>query len=583
VSTGELLETPPDDTSTASDEEGTPAPSPSRKRTSRRHLLLAPALAMATTACTREEVERFFAAIGKPLPGTNPPTPPAPAPPPATSPPPTTPPPPPEPTDVTAALAVDKLTFGPKPGLVEAVQAMGVQAWIDRQLAPAGLPDAEGLLASPDFATLRNTNLANLGVLQDKGEDRLCDELDHATLLRAVRSERQLYEVMCDFWANHFNIWRHHSYIGFMRIRDNEDVIRPNALGKFRDMLLASAHSPAMLDYLDNLPSDASTPGGVNQNYARELMELHTLGIINGEHVYTEDDVQAVAMVLSGWSIRWEEDDPQRFTFEFHPYQHTDQAVSAFGGAFTAPAHPDHEGYDDGVRLLTFLANHPSTARYIAYKLCRRFIADNPPMNVVESAAAVFTANDTAIAPTLRHIFRTPEFAASGRRKVRRPLEHLTACCRALGASVPTNPQGNAAYAMRRALEDMGQPIFERVSPDGYPDVAPYWVSSEGLLKRWGVSGKIARNKLTWYKESDKLTVDLVALLPNPLPATVGDLVVWMAQNLGNFTMPPADVADLCTSIAVPSSGAAATLSGNASKLALAAGLVLSHPTFQRR
>lgn len=484
---------------------------------------------------------------------------------------------------MTAALAVDKLTFGPRPGLVAQVEAMGVQAWIDRQLAPAGLADAEGLLAGPDFATLRNTNLANLAVLQDKGEDRLCDELDHATLLRAIGSERQLYEVMCDFWANHFNIWRHHSYLGFMRIRDNEDVIRPHALGKFKDMLFASAHSPAMLDYLDNLPSDASTPGGVNQNYARELMELHTLGIIDGEHAYTEEDVQAVAMILSGWSIDWEEGSPSRFTFQFHPYQHTDQAVSAFGGAFSAPAHPDHEGYQDGVDLLEYLAGHPSTARYIAYKLCRRFIADNPPMNVVESAAAVFTANDTAIAPTLRHIFRTPEFAASGRRKVRRPLEHLTACCRALNAAVPTNPQGNAAYALRRALEDMGQPIFERVSPDGYPDVAPYWVSSEGLLKRWGVSGKVARNKLVWWKETDKLAVDLPSLLPNPLPATVGDLVSWVAQNLGNFTMPPADVADLCTAIAVPMGATASTLSGNASKLPLAVGLVLSHPTFQRR
>jgi len=136
---------------------------------------------------------------------------------------------------------------------------------------------------------------------------------------------------------------------------------------------------------------------------------------------------------------------------------------------------------------------------------------------------------------------------------------------------------------MRQALEDMGQPIFERVSPDGYPDIAPYWVSSEGLLQRWAVGAKIARNKLTWWEKTDKLVVNLTALLPSPLPATVADLVGALAQSIGNYAMPPADVADLCTAIAVSATATASTLSTSTSKLPLAIGLILSHPTFQRR
>ena len=510
-----------------------------------------------------------------------PPTPAAPPAPPVA----TTPPPPPPPVvpvvPATASMVVNRLTFGARPGLVAQVQAMGIGAWIDQQLAPASLPNAESRVAS--YQTLNNTNKQNYDVqATDGGQDLLFDELDHASILRATYSERQLYEVMCDFWANHFNTWRRHTWMGFLKTRDLQDVVRANALGKFSDLLTASTHSPAMLDYLDNLPNDASTPGGVNENYAREVMELHTLGIINGQQSYTEADVAGVARIVSGWALDWTAG-PNQYNFKFLPWQHSLSAVSVLGGAFSRPARTYGQGYDDGVTLFNVLAHHPSTAKYIAWKLCRRFVSDDPPMSLVNSAAAVFSANDTAIVPVLRHIFTSNEFAASAGSKVRRPLDHVIACFRALNAQFGNDAQGHAANTIRYRLDDLNQPLHERPTPDGYPDIVTYWVGSEGMLQRWEVAGLLAQNWFTDQGQSDKIVVSLTALLPSPLPATVADLVTWIATNIANIALPAGDVTDLCAAIGFAGTAAASTLVANASRLALTFGLILSHPAFQRR
>ena len=484
---------------------------------------------------------------------------------------------------MTARIAIDKLTFGPTPGLAAAIEARSVWGWIDDQLDPVGrnVPHAEARLAG--YATLTNTHRQNYDVQgADGGWDRLIDELDHATIQRAVVSQRQLYEVMCDFWDNHFNTWRQKTWMLFLKSRSHETVVRPNALGKFSTMLLASARDTAMLDYLDNLPSDASQPGGVNENYARELMELHTLGIVNGVQVHTEADVRGVAKIMSGWSINWD-DTATRYDFKFLPWQHSLDAVSILGGAFSRPARSYGQGYDDGVRLVSTLAHHPATARHLAWKLCRRFVSDTPSDALVTSTAAVFTANDTAIAPTLRHIFSSPEFAAGHRRKIRRPFEHLVGSLRALGATMPTAAQTQATDRLRDTLEGLGQPIFERQSPDGYPDVNAFWASSEGFLQRWAMAGRLARNRLTDPSQPGAIAVNLTALLPTPAPANVADLVRWIAEHLANFTIGDADVADLCTSCGVSATAPASAVTGSAANLALVVGLVLCHPTFMKR
>ena len=219
---------------------------------------------------------------------------------------------------------------------------MGSAAWLDQQLAPGGLPDAESRLTG--YSTLRSTDAQNDAVRAEDGE-RLFAELDHATLLRAVYSERQLYEVMCDFWTNHLNIWRRAKWLTQLKTSDNERVVRAHALGKFTDLLMASAKSPAMLVYLDNYVSDGRPGKQVNENYGRELLELHTLGIVDGQHVYDESDVVGVAKVLSGWTINWD-NGPNRYSYRFGEWSHSREAVSILGGAWSRPS---RENYQDRV------------------------------------------------------------------------------------------------------------------------------------------------------------------------------------------------------------------------------------------
>ena len=478
---------------------------------------------------------------------------------------------------------IDRLTFGIRPGLAAQIAQRGVSAWIDDQLTPAtaGVADAESRLGA--FTTLTNTDRQNADVQNSSGgAARLESELDVATILRAVHSDRQLYEVMCDFWTNHFNIWRHAGWTLFLKTRDNEQVIRPHALGRFADMLSASAHSPAMLSYLNNILSDASSAGGVNENYARELLELHTLGIIDGEKTYDEADVRGVAKLISGWSLNWSTG-ADRYSFEFHPWQHDRSAVSILDGAFSRPARAYGAGYDDGIALLDVLAHHPSTARYIAWKLCRRFVCDVPPPALVESTAAAFLAHDTQIAPTLRHIFDSPEFATERQTKVRRPLDHLLAILRGLGATVATSADGAAATAVRTALGGLGQPLLERPSPDGYPETAAAWVSSEGLINRWAVAGLITRNRLTKTTDTEQVTVDLTARLPTPSPSTCGELIASVARSVGNFEMPTADISEVCAAVGISPSDAASVITSRPANVSQMFGLVFCHPLHQRR
>ena len=482
-----------------------------------------------------------------------------------------------------ARLAVDKLTFGPRPGLVAAVEAEGVWAWIDRQLDPVagGVASADGRLG--DCPSLRNRHRVNYDVQRSTGGvERLRAELDYSVILRAVSSDRQLNELMVDFWSNHFNVWRHHTWRMFLASTYAETALRPHALGRFSDLLVAVMHHTAMLEYLDAVLSDASVPGGVNQNLARELLELHTLGIADGHAPYTERDVAGVAQILSGWSLDWRLTDAM-FDFLFRPWQHSLAAVEVLGGAFSRPARTYGEGYDDGLRLLSVLATHPSTARHLALKLCRRFVGDRPSDQLVASTADVYLASGTAIAPTLRHIFESDEFARSARAKVRRPFELVVAGLRATDAQLPDSPVSIAAVALRRLLADLGQPLHERRTPDGYPDDERSWSSAEGLLQRWSAMGRLAANRLTDAAAAGAITVDLRALLPAALPATAADLLRTLATSVAGVDLSASTAAALCTALGADPADPAATVADHPDRLAMAVGLVLSHPTFQRR
>ncbi len=311
------------------------------------------------------------------------------------------------------------------------------------------------------------------------------NELQQAKVLRAVYSERQLEEVMTDFWYNHFNVFLNKDADQYYATAYERDVIRPHALGKFRDLLIATAHSPAMLFYLDNVasigPNSQAAGGGkrpikpgqplpgLNENYARELMELHTLGVDGG---YTQADVTEVARVFTGWTI----DHPELGGgFLFDPKRHEPGNKTVLGHVI-APA-----GQDEGQRVLEMLAAHPSTARFISTKLARRFVADDPPASLVNKMAKTFADSDGDIREVLRTMFKSKEFWApsSYRAKVKTPLEYVISSIRATGTDVQ-NPM-----ALVGTLARMGMPLYQMAPPTGYAMKAENWINSDALVDRF--------------------------------------------------------------------------------------------------
>jgi uncharacterized protein (DUF1800 family) len=318
-------------------------------------------------------------------------------------------------------------------------------------------------------------------------------ELQRAAVMRAVYSERQLNEMVVEFWENHFSIYAQKDADRFLLTGFDRDAIRPFALGRFRDLLGAVAHSPAMLFYLDNYQSSvqrqypaangkpARKSGGINENYARELMELHTMGVDGG---YTQKDVQEVARCLTGWTILKPN---QEGLFLFNPALHDNGEKVVLGHRI-----PPGDGITDGERVLDILASHPSTARFISTKLARRFIGDDPPAALINRATQVFLKTDGSIRETLRTIITSPEFfsRAAYRRKVRTPFEYAVAAVRALGAET------NGDRPLLDWISRMGQPVFGRITPDGYPDRAEQWLSPGSIINRFNFANALATNRI---------------------------------------------------------------------------------------
>jgi uncharacterized protein (DUF1800 family) len=289
-------------------------------------------------------------------------------------------------------------------------------------------------------------------------------EVGAAKLSRAVLSERQLYEQMVDFWENHFSVFIGKGQTRLFIPAYDRDVIRPHALGKFRELLGAVAKSPAMLFYLDNARSSAR---GLNENYARELMELHTLGVDGG---YSQKDVIEVARALTGWTI-----DPREGAFVFRPRQHDEGEKVILGERFGAG-----RGIEDGERVLDMLARHPSTARHITRKLVVRFVSDSAPPGLVDRCASVFSRTDGDIRATLQCVVTSPEFFSrtAYHVKVKTPLELVASALRASDATPDGSPRST------QILVRLGQPMFGRQTPDGWPDTADEWVNAGAMVNR---------------------------------------------------------------------------------------------------
>jgi uncharacterized protein (DUF1800 family) len=418
--------------------------------------------------------------------------------------------------------ALSRLTFGPRPGDLAEVRRVGLEAWVERQLHPERIADSA---LAGRLSPLTTLGLSTAEIMKgydpppalkkeiqkrraELGEDasdaemrrarrelaaqyqdtmagpprRPLEELQQAKLLRATYSERQLDEVLVDFWMNHFNVFAGKGQDRYLVTAYERDVIRPHAWGKFEDLLKATAQSPAMLFYLDNwLSIDPSRVqkmrrgngngrrGGLNENYAREVMELHTLGVDGG---YTQKDVTEVARCLTGWTIRGLRQGEPRFVFA--------RAVHDSGTKTVLGRRIEGGGVEEGEAVLHMLATHPATARFISYKLARRFVADEPPAALVDRAAATFRRTDGDIREVVRTIVTAPEFFAPEHRqaKVKTPFEFVVSALRASGA------EAGDARALSQRLNAMGMPLYMQQPPTGYKDTAEAWVSTSGLLAR---------------------------------------------------------------------------------------------------
>ncbi|MFZ4765906.1 MAG: DUF1800 domain-containing protein [Roseimicrobium sp.] len=398
---------------------------------------------------------------------------------------------------------LSRAAFGPWPGELARLKRQGREAWIEEQLRPETIDDSACDLRAEWFESL----YMEAGNAYEFQKEVLRDELTRHAVLRAVYSKRQLFESMVEFWGDHLNIDLEKTDCIYLRPSDDRDVVRKHALGQFRDLILASAKSPAMLTYLDGRDNKVTKEKPVpNENYARELMELHTLGVSGG---YTQKDIYEAARCLSGWTVDLKMTvtaalnpfQAQRGTAYFKKQWHDQGEKRVLGHVIPAGG-----GERDLERLVDIVCAHPSTAHYIALKLCRRFVAHEPPEGLVQKVAAEFTRTQGSIKDVLRVLFRSDEFAQSRGLLLKRPFRFLVSALRAVAADVESsyvgrkdNPPRMAAEALTGKpasiplvayMHPLGQPLFRHPTPDGYPDEETPWLGT--LLWRWNFSFALA-------------------------------------------------------------------------------------------
>ncbi len=374
-----------------------------------------------------------------------------------------------------ALYLLSRAGWGPRPGDLARVLEGGPTRWIEEQLAPQADPELDSRLAAYTTLGLSTTRILAITNADVRATQVVLDELANAKVVRAVHGKNQLQDVLTDFWFNHFNVFVSDGFVRDSVTAYERDAIRPHVFGRFRDLLGAASLHPAMLYYLDNYLNTAPhrvggrLVGGINENQGRELMELHTVGVDAG---YMQQDVIEASRCLTGQGI----DDLQTGgNYLFRAADHDTGSKSVFGLALPAGG-----GSDDAERLLDHLAGHPSTARFISRQLARRFVSDDPPEDLVQRMAGVFSASGGDLSQVLRALFGSAEFWAEAftTRKPRTPVEYVFGALRAIGAEV-----GNPA-AVRRALSDMGQPLYACNPPTGYSNRGDAWLNPSSQLYR---------------------------------------------------------------------------------------------------
>ena len=432
-----------------------------------------------------------------------------------------------------ARHALDRLTFGPRPREIQAVQNIGVERWLALQLTPNAIPEPPALTQA--LAALPNTRRSDaelyreeVQLRRDKSDDgqeerkafarAVAQDVMTAHLDRALLSDRQLQEVLTNFWFNHFNVFLNKGFDHVWVGNYENEAIRPYVLGNFRLLLEATARHPAMLFYLDNwqntAPGSRGAKGkqdGLNENYARELMELHTLGVDGG---YTQQDVTELARILTGWGLRTR---PERraffgevrkpdFTFAFDPSRH-DYGDKLFLG-YTIKG----QGPQEVETALSILAAHPATAKHLSFQLAQYFVADQPPPALVDRMAQTWMKTHGDLSSVMRTLLESPEFwapEATGQ-KYKTPFEYVVSALRAANVT-PSDPQ-----PLFGQLRQLGQPIYGIETPDGYKQVESAWLNPDSMARRLSFATALG----TGHLGKEILSVDEAAVrstLPNPL------------------------------------------------------------------
>ncbi len=504
-------------------------------------------------------------------------------------------------------IALNRMGFGPRPGDLAALMAMGansearLNAYIDQQLNPAAIDDSacDAIIAAQGFTTL-NKSLGRLWADHTikEGIDwseriRPASETVQATFLRAIYSKRQLVEVLADFWHNHFNVYGWDNWSASTWVHYDRDVIRANQLGNFRKMLGAVAHSPAMLYYLDNV---SNTSAGPNENYTREMFELHTLGAENylgvastvgqdGQYhhpapagddgmplLYVDEDIYSATQCFTGWRINR---DTGAFVFE-------DDVHAKYSKIVLARNIPSGSGQQDGETVLDIVANHPGTARAVCRKLCRRLIADNPPESVVQAAADLFYAKRNApdqLKQVVALILRSAEFRSTWGQKIKRPFEYTVSVLRA------TNADFAWSESLRWRYENMAQSLFSWRPPDGYPDKKEAWSSTMPMLQRWRMCNFLTDG---WRyggdgANKDDLRINFRKQMPDNRKSAEAIVDFW-AQRLLGRPLPPAERLPVVEFMAAGRNPQSDLPDGDIDeRLRYTACLVLMAPSFQWR
>lgn len=454
--------------------------------------------------------------------------------------------------------AIARLTYGVTPELYTHVQQIGAQAFIEEQLAPDALDDSALEPRLADWMSILNESSADL-LDQYQGMRRpVAGALVASVVLRAVYSQRQLYERMVYFFSNHFHVYIGKGPVLFLKPDDDRSAMRPNAMTNFRQILGASAKSPAMLLFLDNAESNRTAP---NENYARELMELHTLSVEGG---YSETDVKEVARAFTGWSVRGLREGGDALTYRYRRGFHDNGAKTILGMTL-----PPGGGESDGERVLDLLAGHPSTAQFISTKLARRFVVDSPPESLINTLVATFQNSDGDVKTLLRTLFASQEFW-SAPPKLKHPLEYVASILRALAFDVTNSAQ--FIRAISGALDALGDIPFAWPAPNGYPDVAGAW--KDGLINRWNAALAAASGSIPGGQNTPQQLIDLMER--NGIALEVEPVLFFLGEYLFGRSL-TADEQGIVMDFARGASDTAQV------QIAFGLALLLASPAFQYR